>query len=95
MIPKVRLTSQYKSDVSKIKNRLVAKFIRVAPPRIAVGLGDNKNLSSGIYEYRIHVGPGYRIYYSKTSNGIILLCIGDKSSQNDDIALAKRLLLSL
>lgn len=43
-------------------------------------------------ELRIHYGPGYRIYFQKRSNTIIvLLCGGDKSTQAKDIKAAKRL----
>ncbi|WP_256232167.1 type II toxin-antitoxin system RelE/ParE family toxin [Corynebacterium cystitidis] len=45
-----------------------------------------------LFEMRIHVGPGYRIYYMARGNQIMLLVIGgDKSTQQRDIAKAKRL----
>jgi putative addiction module killer protein len=41
---------------------------------------------------RIHYGPGYRVYYKDTGTEvIILLCGGDKSTQNADIARAKKM----
>lgn len=95
MIPKVRTTPEYRKGVDKINDILAAKAIKVAPPRIAVGLGDNEKISISLYEYKIHKGRGYRIYYTKNANVITLLCIGNKSSQDADISLAKKILLSL
>jgi len=55
-------------------------------------LGDIHLVGDGINELRIHYGPGYRIYFVKRGNMIIiLLCDGDKSSQSKDIKTAKRL----
>jgi putative addiction module killer protein len=49
-------------------------------------------LGEGISELRIHHGPGYRVYFQKRGNTVIvLLCGGDKSSQEKDIRAAKRL----
>lgn len=41
---------------------------------------------------KIDTGPGYRVYYKQTGKTVILiLCGGDKSSQDDDIEKAKRI----
>lgn len=49
-------------------------------------------MGDGISELRIHYGPGYRVYFQKRGNAvIILLCGGDKSTQAKDIKAAKRL----
>ena len=50
--------------------------------RLTLGnFGDCKALGDGVAELRIHYGAGFRIYYSKIGNRIVLLlCGGDKSS---------------
>jgi putative addiction module killer protein len=59
-------------------------------------LGDCKSLGAGLYEMRVHTGPGYRLYYVRRWPAVILLlCAGDKSSQSRDIEQARRLLQSV
>ncbi len=51
--------------------------------------GDCKFLRDGVWELRIDVGPGYRVYYAKDGlTLILLLCGGDKRKQNSDIGRA-------
>jgi putative addiction module killer protein len=54
--------------------------------------GDCKPVGDGVFEMRVHVGPGYRVYYSRIGAIVyVLLTGGDKSSQAKDIALARKL----
>ena len=74
------------------KARVIAR-IRSAE---AGNLGDCGPVGDGISEMRIHVGPGYRLYYCRRGDiTYLLLCAGDKSSQQKDIRTAKALLKSL
>ena len=51
---------------------------------------DVKPVGEGVLEYRIHFGPGYRVYFSRDGHKlIILLAGGDKKSQSKDIETAK------
>ncbi len=51
--------------------------------------GDVKPVGSGVSEMRIDYGPGYRVYFSRRSNVVIvLLAGGDKRTQRKDIARA-------
>lgn len=58
--------------------------------RIELGnFGDHKFCRDGVWELRIDVGPGYRIYYALAGTEVILLlCAGDKRTQQADIARA-------
>ncbi len=54
--------------------------------------GDVAPVGDGISELRIHHGPGYRVYFQRRGVVIVLLlCGGDKSTQDKDIRTAKRL----
>ena len=54
--------------------------------------GDVKPVGEGVSELRIHYGPGYRVYYVQRGTVlVILLCGGDKGTQDRDIASALRL----
>ena len=51
--------------------------------------GEHRNLTDGVSELKINVGPGYRVYYSIREDIVLLLLIGgDKSRQQKDIAKA-------
>ena len=61
--------------------------------RLANGnFGDARSVGGGVEELRMHFGPGYRVYFLRKDNTIIvLLSGGDKSTQPQDIKRAKEL----
>ncbi|WP_104720673.1 type II toxin-antitoxin system RelE/ParE family toxin [Pseudomonas syringae group genomosp. 3] len=72
----------------KAKAAIAARIFRVANGL----MGDVSPVGQGVSELRIHVGPGYRVYYQQRGDELILLlCGGDKSSQSRDIETAKKL----
>ncbi|HEX4031668.1 MAG TPA: type II toxin-antitoxin system RelE/ParE family toxin [Terracidiphilus sp.] len=75
-------------------NRLspeAARKVTTALYRIGLGNFSNvKGVGGGVFECRIDFGPGYRIYFGKDGEQIvILLCGGTKQRQQRDIALVK------
>lgn len=77
----------------KLKDRRAAARVLVRVDRLAGGNpGDVKPVGHGISELRISDGPGYRVYYLQDGPRLILLlCGGDKSSQDRDIKEARRI----
>jgi putative addiction module killer protein len=69
----------------RAKAQIQARLVRVA----AGNFGDCKPLREGVQELRIDVGQGYRVYLSRRGTVLVLLlCGGDKGSQNRDVNLA-------
>jgi putative addiction module killer protein len=55
--------------------------------------GQYRSLKNGINELKIDYGPGYRVYYTfRNQSLVLLLCGGDKSTQDQDIKTALRIL---
>ena len=55
-------------------------------------LGDTRSVGDGVSEMRLHYGPGYRLYFlHRGETVIVLLCGGDKDSQDRDIEHAKQI----
>ena len=86
-------TEEFSEWVSGLKDRSARARIQARIDRLAMGNpGDVAPIGKGRSEMRIHYGPGYRVYYMKKGNVIVvLLCGGDKSTQNDDIMRAHEL----
>ena len=73
----------------KARTRIAARIKNAT----AGNFGDHKNLGGGLFEMRVDVGAGYRVYYTQIERVVyLLLCGGDKSTQNKDIERAKEIL---
>lgn len=60
--------------------------------RVENGLfGDCRSVGEGVTEFRIDIGPGYRVYFGQLDEIVVLLNGGDKSAQNADIEKAHKL----
>lgn len=66
--------------------------VEVAIERMSNGnLGDHKAVGDGVQEHRIHHGPGYRLYFGRDGQQIVVLLVGGtKKCQARDVAAAKR-----
>jgi putative addiction module killer protein len=86
----VRETAIFRRWLDRLKDREAQRRIAVRVRRLAEGNpGDVKGLGGSVSELRIDYGPGYRVYFARRSNVLILLLAGgDKKTQQRDIAVA-------
>ena len=86
----IRTTETFDAWFDGLRDRQARARIQVRIGRLAGGNpGKHRVLTDGVTEMKIDYGPGYRVYYVQR-NGItyVLLCGGDKSSQQRDIETA-------
>ena len=93
----LRLTQEFQDWLDALKDRR-AQIRIVARLRLAEAgsLGDWKSVGGEVSEMRVDVGPGYRLYFTRRSNLlIVMLAGGDKSTQSRDIKRAQQILKQL
>jgi len=90
---KIRRSNVFDKWLVKLRDPRAKVRILERVDRLAKGNpGDVKPAGEGISEMRIDYGPGYRVYYKDTGREIIiLLCGGDKTTQQADIANARKI----
>ena len=89
----VTTTLIFTNWIKTVKDQMARKAILRRIDRIAAGtFGEAKSVGNGVSEIKVRLGKGYRAYYTiKDQKVVVLLCGGDKSTQNKNIALAKQL----
>ena len=89
----VRKSDRYEKWFRRLRDRGAQGRINVRVLRLELGnFGDAKSVGDGVSELRIDYGPGYRVYFTRIGDVVLLLlCGGDKSSQASDIETAKRM----
>jgi putative addiction module killer protein len=93
----LRLTEEFQAWLDGLRDfraqvRIAARLRLVE----AGNLGDWKSVGGQVSEMRVDVGPGYRLYFTRRGNVlIVMLAGGDKSTQSRDINRAKRILKTL
>jgi len=76
----------------RAKAAIAKRIIRIQ----AGNFGDTKYLGDGVGELRVDLGPGYRVYFHRRGDiVVILLCGGDKKTQASDIEKAKAMVPEL
>ena len=96
-IIEARQTKVFADWISGLKGRRAIARIDIRIRRLSLGnMGDVKSLGEGMSELRVDYGPGYRLYFVRRGERIvILLSGGDKKRQTADIARARQMLKEL
>jgi putative addiction module killer protein len=93
----LKQTAHFRKWLSRLRDPKALGAIVSRLDRLAYGhAGDVAPVGQGVSELRIHYGPGYRVYFQRRGDTIILLlCGGSKGSQDRDIKLAQQLAAEL
>ena len=83
--------SPYQDWLRSLRDEEARARIRVRIDRVIAGnMGDAHAVGGGVSELGVHYGPGYRVYFGRYGEElVILLCGGEKNNQERDIALAQ------
>ncbi len=87
---RVEKTDEYQAWIDGLRDVAGRARILMRVDRLVHGNpGSHRNLTEGVSELKVDVGPGYRVYYSLRGTRLLLLIAGgDKSTQDKDIAKA-------
>ena len=91
-MPEVVESATFRRWIRGLRDRVAVARINARLRNVSLGnVGDARSVGDGLFELRVHHGPGYRIYFLREGSAVVLLCGGDKGSQHRDIGRAGRL----
>ena len=93
----IRQTVAFGSWIGGLRDLRATARIDARIGRLRLGnFGDVKSVGDGVSELRVDFGPGYRVYFTKHGDKVVvLLCAADKGSQARDIKRAKAMAAEL
>ncbi len=93
----IKETDQFSSCLERLKDIKARRRILMRLRSAQLGnLGDVKRIDREIYEMRIYIRKGYRLYFTIVGISLVMIiCAGAKDSQNRDIKKARRILKQL
>ena len=83
--------SPFSEWIHNLRDRTARARVRTRLARLRLGnFGDTNSLGGGLHELRIDHGPGYRVYFGRAGDRLVLLlCGGTKRTQSRDIEQAR------
>lgn len=94
---KIKSLPEFTTWLADLKDSSVRGLVVARIKRLELGLmGDVEPVGEGVSELRIHVGAGWRIYFTRRGEQIVVLLVGgSKKTQKQDIKKAKTLAATL
>ena len=85
-------SATFRRWIRSLADRVAVARINARLRNVSLGnMGDTRTVGDGLFEMRRHHGPGYRLYCLRDGDSVVVLCGGDKGSQQRDIERAGRL----
>jgi putative addiction module killer protein len=88
--------SPFERWLVRLRDEAAQAAVLIRLRRLALGLaGDTKSVGAGVFELRVHIGPGYRVYFAwEGPDQVVLLGGGTKATQAIDLATARQRLVA-
>lgn len=92
VVVEVLESATFRRWIRRLRDRAGVARINARLRNASLGnMGDARQVGEGLFEIRVHQGPGYRLYCLREGATIVVLCGGKKGSQQRDIERAGRL----